>query len=142
MDASEGDLAGRLAIAIGRINRRIRPDSAELSHGMLSLLSTIVRLGPLRPSDIARIEVIAPPTATRALGDLEAHGYVSRASDPDDRRSSLISATDAGAAAVLRARAARARLISELMTELDDAEERRLAGALEVLEAMARARQP
>ena len=47
------DLAGRLALAVGRFNRRIRSSTGGLSHGQLSALSTIVRRGPMRPTELA-----------------------------------------------------------------------------------------
>src|SRR5690242_7245384 len=72
------DVPGRLALAVGRLNRRIRSATGGLSHGQLSALSTIVRRGPLRPSEIAAIEVVAAPTITRVVSDLEARGLVQR----------------------------------------------------------------
>lgn len=128
-------VASRLAISVGRINRRIRPAADALSYGLLSALSTIVRLGPLRPSDLARLETVAAPTVTRALGELENRGLTLRTADPADGRSTLIEATDAGAAAVLRARAERADRIGALIAELDDEQIGQIAGALDALEA-------
>src|SRR6478609_937925 len=89
------DVAGRLALAVGRLNRRIRSATGGLSHGQLSALSTIVRHGPLRPSEVAGIEHVAAPTVTRLVGGLESRGLVERAPDPDDGRSFFVSATDA-----------------------------------------------
>ncbi|MCX7523006.1 MarR family transcriptional regulator [Microbacterium sp. STN6] len=133
------EVASRLAVAVGRLNRRIRPRGDGLSHGMLSALSSIVRLGPLRPGDLARLEVIAAPTATRVIADLEGRGLIARSPDPDDGRSFFIRATDAGIDAVVRARSERAEGISRLLGHLDDAAVGTIAEALDALEAAATA---
>ena len=140
--AARDDVATRLAVAVGRINRRIRPAADGLSHGLVSALSTIVRKGPLRPSDLARFEVVAAPTMTRAIADLESRGLVSRSQDPDDGRSFLIEATPDGATAVLRARAERAERVSALLAERSPDELARIAAAIDALEATAMAPLP
>lgn len=137
-DAARADTAARLAIAVGRINRRIRPAADGLSHGLLSALATVVRLGPQRPGDLARLEVVAAPTMTRALGELVTRGLVTRTPDPDDGRSCFIEATDAGVEAVLEARKERADKVSLLLAGLGEADVTAIAAALDALEATAR----
>ena len=131
------ELAARLAVAVGRINRRIRAVGEGLTQAQLSALSSIARKGPLRPGDLARIESISAPSATRVVADLESRGLVERASDPEDGRSSLVSATNEGRDAVLSARAERSRRISVLLAGLDDEQFAAVAGALEALESAA-----
>lgn len=131
------DVASRLAVAVGRLNRRIRATSPELSLGLLSALSTVVRSGPIRPSDLARVESTAAPTLTRLIAELERRGYVTRTPDPDDRRSHLVEATDAGAQAVLQALSDRADHVSALLGELTSDQVAALAAALPALEAAA-----
>lgn len=135
MTQPAGDPAVRLAVAIGRINRRIRPRGDGLSHGLMSALSTIVRQGPIRPTELARLEAVAAPTATRAVGDLEARGLVVRTPDPDDGRSSLLSATPDGVTAVLHARIERAERVSALLEKLDAEQREAIWAALDALEA-------
>ncbi|MEO8907723.1 MAG: MarR family transcriptional regulator [Microbacteriaceae bacterium] len=132
-------VAARLAIAVGRINRRIRPAGDGLSHGLLSALSTVARSGPMRPGDLARYEVVAAPTMTRALAELESRGLISRAQDPDDGRSFLIEATTAGAEAVLRARSERAERVTALLASCSEADIAAIAAALDALETAATA---
>ncbi|MDL9978383.1 MarR family winged helix-turn-helix transcriptional regulator [Microbacterium sp. ASV49] len=129
--------AARLAIAVGRINRRIRPSGDGLTQGQLSALSTIVRRGPLRPGDIARIESTAPPTVTRLVAELERLGLVERVPDAADRRSLFVHGTVLGEQAILRARAERADRIGALMASLDDQQRAAIAAALSALEQMA-----
>jgi DNA-binding MarR family transcriptional regulator len=129
--------AARLAIAIGRINRRIRASEDGMTHGQLSVLSTIVRRGPLRPGEIARREHLAPPSVTRLVADLESQGLVKREPDPDDRRSFFVLGTPQGEQAVLRARAERADRIGALLATLDDDEFAAVLAALDALERIA-----
>jgi DNA-binding MarR family transcriptional regulator len=131
------DVAARLAIAVGRINRRIRPADDTLSYGKVSALSSIVRLGPIRPGDLARVESITAPSVTRLVASLEAAGLVTRSPDPADGRAFFIEATDAGAREVLRARAQRAGSMADLLAGCTDEELSRVAAALDVLEAAA-----
>lgn len=132
-----GETAARLAVAIGRINRRIRPVGEGLTQAQLSALSSIVRKGPLRPGDLGRIESIAAPSATRVIAELESRGLVDRHADPVDGRSSLVSATAAGSAAVRSARIERAERISVLLDGLDDDEFATVTAALDALEITA-----
>jgi DNA-binding MarR family transcriptional regulator len=131
------EVAARLAIAVGRINRRIRPAEVALSYGKLSALSSIVRLGPVRPGDLARVEAITAPSVTRLVASLEAAGFVTRSPDPADGRAFFIEATDAGANEVLRARAQRAASMADLLTGCTDEELAQLKGVLDVLDAAA-----
>ena len=102
----------------------------------------LVRKGPLRPSDLARFEVVAAPTMTRAIADLESRGLVSRTQDPDDGRSFLIEATAEGAEAVLRARRERAKRVRALLATLDADQLDSITAALDALEATATAPAP
>ncbi|GIT79611.1 MarR family transcriptional regulator [Leifsonia sp. LS1] len=132
-----GDVAGRLALAVGRLNRRIRSATGGLSHGQLSALSTIVRKGPLRPSEVAGIEHVAAPTVTRLVSELEARGLVERTPDPDDGRSFFVSGTDAGIELLLEARSDRARAVSRILDGLDPSQVEALRAALPALEEAA-----
>ena len=60
-----------------------------------SLLSYVVKLGPIRPGDLAREMKIGPSTLTRNLRPLIDAGWVTLGPGPDGR-SRLIQATDAG----------------------------------------------
>ncbi|GAA1440941.1 MarR family winged helix-turn-helix transcriptional regulator [Leifsonia poae] len=135
--SEDDDLAGRLALAVGRFNRRLRSSTGDLSHGQLSALSTIVRRGPLRPSEISAIEVVAAPTTTRVVSDLEARGLVKREQDPDDGRSFFVSGTEAGIELLLRARSDRARAVHAILDELTPEQAELLRQALPALEAAA-----
>src|SRR3954471_13158078 len=94
---STTDLAHRLRPVLTRLARRMRQEaSGDLSPTQGAALATIDCHGPLTPSELAVRERIQRPTATRVLARLEEAGLIERTADPLDRRSSLVSASDAG----------------------------------------------
>lgn len=137
LEPDEHDLASRLAVAVGRLNRRIRPTRDGLSHGLVGVLSTVVKSGSIRPGDLARAEGVAAPTMTRVIADLEGRGYVGRTADPSDGRSFFVSPTEAGIDAILRARFERAEHVAALLRGVAPEDRARLATSLDALEALA-----
>lgn len=112
-----------------------------LKNTQYSLLSHVVRLGPIRPGDLARHMRLDASTLTRNLQPLLAQGWVALGPG-DDARSRLVEATESGQAK--RAEAQRAwkqaqlalnarlgpaqvvalhALIDDCLARLDDAEE-------------------
>jgi DNA-binding MarR family transcriptional regulator len=131
----ENDFATRLAVAIGRINRRIRPTRDGLSHGLVSALGSVVRVGEIRPGDLARMEAVAAPTMTRLVADLEARGLITRRPDPSDGRSFFVVATEAGVDAIRRARFERAERVAALLGALPPEQLAAVQAAIDGLEA-------
>jgi DNA-binding MarR family transcriptional regulator len=68
-----------------------------LKNTQYSLLSHVVQLGPIRPSDLAQRMRLDASTLTRNLQPLLAQGWL-RQGPGEDARSRLIEATDAGRA--------------------------------------------
>ena len=86
--------AARLRLAVNRMARRLRQEAnTQLGPASIAALATIERSGPLTPSEVARVEGIQRPTATRILGRLTEAGLVSRTTDPSDGRSSIVQIT-------------------------------------------------
>jgi DNA-binding MarR family transcriptional regulator len=94
------DTASRLRLAIVRTARRLRQEGAgvakELTPTSASALATVERHGPLTPSELAEIERVKRPTATRTLRVLEEAGLVDRSPDPVDGRSCLVAVNATG----------------------------------------------
>ena len=128
--------AERLALVVGRFNRRLQAATGGLSHGLLSTMAVIAKRGPLRLTDLAQLEGVSAPSMTRTVAELEARGYVVRSPDPVDGRAVLIAAADAGTAAVLDARTTRAQLVAELLATLDAKDAAAIAAALPALERL------
>ena len=84
-----------------QLTRRVtRHFDAELAKAGLkttqySLLSHVLRMGPLRPVDLARAMGVMPSTLTRNLQPMLAAGWLTM-KEGADARSRLISLTDAG----------------------------------------------
>lgn len=136
MSAERQELARRLSMALGMINRRIRAVDDGLSVGLVSALSTVMAHDGIRAGDLARIEKVAAPSITRAVAELEARGLVERSPDPDDGRASLIRATPLGVKAVERARDGRAEQLISLLDRADGMTLARLRDAVDVLEGL------
>lgn len=131
------DASVRLALVVGRLNRKMLRATEGLAHGTLSALSSIVKSGPLRLNELAQREGIAAATITRIVADLEVRGFVSREVDKTDRRAFTIEATPEGLGYILQARSARAEIIRRLLDTVDPAELDTVVAALPVLEELA-----
>lgn len=71
--------------------------AAGLKNTQYALLTHVVKLGPIRPGDLARRMQMDASTLTRNLQPLVAQGWVTVAAG-DDARSRLVEATEAGRA--------------------------------------------
>lgn len=117
--------------------RRLRQEAgAGLSPSQTATLATIERHGPLTPSELATRERVQRPTVTRVLGRLEEDGLVDRAADPDDRRCSLVSISDAGRALLEAARTRKDAYLVTRLEALDDSDREVLDRAASILERM------
>ncbi|CAN5401021.1 MarR family transcriptional regulator [soil metagenome] len=79
--------------------RRAVVDQSGLPFSRIRILKRLART-PLTVKEVAHTATIDAPAATVAVNDLEARGLVVRQIDPENRRSKLVSLTDAGAAVV------------------------------------------
>ncbi len=131
------ELAPRLRWAVTRIARRMRQEAGtDLGPSQVAALATIERHGPLSPSELAELERIKRPTATRILRHLEEAGLVERVKDPDDGRGSILSITSAGRTHLRRLRARKTAYLATRLDKLDAEDRRTLERAAELLEGM------
>lgn len=125
-------------MAIVRTARRLRQEAAgtgsELTPTAGSALATVERHGPLTPSELAEIERVKRPTATRVLRGLVEAGLVDRAPDPTDGRSALVSVNAAGRERLRRLRGRKNAYLARRMRDLPDEDRRTLERAAEILE--------
>jgi DNA-binding MarR family transcriptional regulator len=136
-DERIAETASRLRLAIVRTARRMRQEAGgELSPTLIAALATIERHGPLTPSELAEIERVKRPTATRVAAALKNHGLIERASDPTDGRACLLSISRDGSALVKRMRSRKNAYISRRLRKLGDEDVETLERAAEVLERM------
>ncbi|MBL8778973.1 MAG: winged helix-turn-helix transcriptional regulator [Acidimicrobiales bacterium] len=137
------ELAGQLRVVVARLARILRQqDQSGMPPTLLAALTTIGRSGPLTFGELAAHEQVAAPTITKAVQKLEAKGLVSRRPDPDDGRVCRVAITAAGRRHLERARRRRTAWLATRLTELDEDDVRRLADAVDVLEALTNAEAP
>ena len=140
------ELAGELQQTLSKLfsvlrrgdsNRAAPEGGADLTLAQLSILLTLLDLGPIRMTELAAHERVRTPTTTVAIRRLEKLGLVKRSRDPSDLRAVLVDVTPRGLVqhreAVATRRASLARMLSKLSTE----ERTALANALEPLSRLA-----
>jgi DNA-binding MarR family transcriptional regulator len=132
-----GELAARLRLAITRTARRLRQEAGtDLSPSQTAALSTIDCHGPLTPSELASLERVQRPTATRIVARLEGEGLVERAADPADGRSFIVTVTPKGRTLLGRLRTRKNAYLARRLRGLDAEEVAVLARAAEILERL------
>ena len=136
---NDDDVAVRLRMAIARLFRRIERTQAgaALTPSETTILSVVVRQGPLRLTDLAASEGMNPTMLSRLVRDLEGDGLVQRKTDRVDRRAARVEATPAGRRLHERIRNERSDTLSAALALLPEDERRALGAGLPVLEALA-----
>jgi DNA-binding MarR family transcriptional regulator len=134
---SDVDVA-RLRDSIGRLARYLRAIDAGsgLTPTQMSLLASLVRLGPVRMSDLAKRERLNVTLLSRAVAGLEDNGLVARTVDPADKRASTIAITRAGTQLLRRLRSARSDLLRSHVGSLNVRDQKRLVAVLPVLDQL------
>ncbi|WIY05230.1 MarR family transcriptional regulator [Amycolatopsis mongoliensis] len=131
------DVSGRLYLAVGRLSRSLRQAGVPgPGHGAISALATLVISGQLRLGDLAAKEGVAAATMSRIIASLVEAGYVSRESDPVDRRAWLAKATEEGERLVSGVRSTRVQELNRRLDRLSPEHREALTTALPALEAL------
>ncbi len=96
-----------MLLAHNRALRAIEADLAAAGAIPLTWYDVLLELraagGPLRMQELGQRVVLSRTRVSRLVQELESRGLVRRTPDPDDRRSTLASITDAGLAALTEA---------------------------------------
>ena len=128
----------QLARSVARLNRRLRQErQTDLTPTQLSVLGSILKLGPSTPSAIAAHERVQPPSITRTLTCLVDEGLALREPHPDDGRQVLISVSDKGDAVLAEERNRRDEWLARRLADLTTAERKTLREATALLERLA-----
>ena len=118
----------------GQWMRKLAP--LGLTPGQGRALGVIARAGDgIRMADLAGRLDIVPRSATSVVDGLEEQGLVLRRADPGDRRSMLVSLTEAGRLLVSRIDEARRGAAEEMFGTLPAAEREQLLAVLLRLDA-------
>lgn len=136
--ASRGDLGSALRLAVLRLSRRLRQESAgEVTPSQMSALNVLARHGELTLGELAAIERIAPPSMTRIAARLEASGLLERRSDTADRRVVRVAISAAGSQLLAEMRARGDAFVSSRLRAFSPDELEVLARAAPLLERLA-----
>jgi len=128
-------LAAHLRLVITRTARRLRQQGGSgLGPSQLSALASIERHGPLTPSELAEIERIQRPSATRIVARLEQAELVERVADPADGRSFTVGINADGQALMNKLRTRKNAYLAKRLRGLDEADLATLDRAAEILE--------
>jgi DNA-binding MarR family transcriptional regulator len=129
------DVAGRLRIAVNRLQRRLRQESlGGLSPAQASALGSVSRHGGPTLGELAALEQVQPPTITRIVAGLADAGMVTRVADEQDRRSARVRITPAGEKALERMRTRKNAFLVRRLGALDPEEQRQAVALAALLE--------
>ena len=132
-------LAHDLRLAVMRFSRRLRHQRVDTSVTLtqLAALSTLKRLGPTSPGELAAQERVQPPSMTRIVVALEGMGLVTRSPHPTDGRQVVIELTPAADVLLTAEAQAREAWLSGHLDELTDEERTVLREAATIMEKLA-----
>ncbi|MGI8309827.1 MarR family winged helix-turn-helix transcriptional regulator [Saccharopolyspora hattusasensis] len=135
----ERTLVSRLRLAVVRLNRRLRAQSADLkiTLSQLSALSCLHKTGAMTPGELAAREGVQPPSMTRVIAALEDAGLVARRAHPTDGRQAIVELTEAGRARIDEEVSIRERWLDQQLVDLSEEERRVLSQAVEIIDRLA-----
>ena len=132
---SDDELAGRLRVAVVRLNRKLRQQAmAGLSPAQASALGTVNRLTNPTLGELAAAEQVQPPTVTRLIASLETAGLVARETDGGDRRVVRVKITAEGRRNLQRIRSLKNAYLNRRLAALDPAEQQLAESMTSLLE--------
>ena len=136
-DADETEMASRLRLAVTRLHRRLRQQSAGgLTQSQSSALASVAQLGSPTLGELASRESVQPPSMTRIVAALEQMGLVARVIDATDRRVARVTLTDQGREVLERSRSLKNAFLAGQLHRLHDDERRRLGELTGLLERL------
>lgn len=135
------ETAVRLAVAVKRLQARIREEAGVTSTGLsvaqVSIFSLLVHEGPVTAASLALAEHVSQQAIAQSLAGLKAGGLVSVTPDPADGRKSLLEVTTACCALYETILASRHDwLIRAIESAVDPDERARLDQAITLLERL------
>jgi DNA-binding MarR family transcriptional regulator len=129
------NLAGRVLLAIVRLNRQLRSqrDENALPLVQLSALKSLQQHGELTPRELAQCERIRPPTMTKLIAALEEAALLSRIPHPDDRRQAILRLTETGATVLAAEASATEHWLTKRLSALSREDRDALAEAIPII---------
>ena len=136
-EASDGELAARLRLAVLRLSRQLRQQLVGgVTQSQVSVLSSVERLGAPTLGELAASERVQPPSMTRQVGGLVAAGLLAREVHPGDRRIVQVRLTAGGERTLQQNRSARTAFVASRLKRIPADERARLAELVGLLERL------
>jgi len=141
-DAGADELETRLIATIPRVMRHLlaharrRSTWKQLTYQQYNVLRIIRAEGPLPQAEIARRLLVTAPVVTRLAGSLVEAGLVEKGSDPNDRRSVLLTLTRSGRRRAIAMRRDLLAAAQELIEPLPEDRRASVAAALDELQVL------
>jgi DNA-binding MarR family transcriptional regulator len=134
------ETANALHSAALRLLRRARAADVgmDLDGPRASALSVLVFGGEMPIGRLAAAEQVSAPAITKTVAALEAEGLAERVRSEADRRVVLVRATERGRVRLERGRAARVRVVADLLAGLSDRDRGTLDRAAAIIAAALR----
>lgn len=118
---------------------RKEDERAGIGPAQLSALSVLVFAGPMRLTELARVEQVKPPTMTKVVAALEASRLVMRRPDAADARAVKLEATVRGTKLLREGRRRRVERLAAAFRELSVTELDAIARAAATIERVSTA---
>lgn len=137
---TDAGLAAELRLSVMRLRRRLaseRDPDNELSMNSMAVLGALYRTGELTVGDLAKIEMVQPPSMTRTVNYLVEGGFASRRPHDTDGRQVLVKLTERGRTTLLADRARRDKWLTRRLRDLTPDERAVLRRAAPILERLA-----
>jgi DNA-binding MarR family transcriptional regulator len=133
-------IADALHSAAIHLLRGVRKEDIRSGVGpaQLSALSVLVFAGPMRVTQLARMEQVKAPTMTKIIGSLERSGLIQRQPDADDSRAVRLVATKRGEKLLQEGRRRRVQRLAAAIAKLTSRDRDLLLAAAPLIEELAR----
>jgi DNA-binding MarR family transcriptional regulator len=133
------DLAARFRQAVMPLVRQLRTNVADgMTPSLMSALASVAREGPIALGDLAAVEKVSPPMATKLANALEEKGLVDRLPCADDKRVVRLQLSKEGRRVLDRAHRRRNAWLAQKFAALTDDERIAIAESVAVIERLNR----
>ena len=114
-------------------SRLMEDVQVSIDRSIISILTRLMAVGPLRISELADYLGLDRSTLSRQVAATVEAGYAVRVPDETDARAYMLVMTESGRQTILTVRRSRDRLIADITSLMTDAEKSLVAKALPVL---------
>lgn len=131
------DALDRLRVVLLRVSRRIRSSSTDIvPASQRVVLGSLAQAGELTVTEIADMEQIKLPSASKTVTALAERGYVERRRDSHDLRRTVVVPTPEGLEVIESIREAGRNWLAQQLAECDAGDLAQLEASISILERL------